>query len=169
MKNLHLLFSTSLITLLTFLSCNLIDSNEGEARIILGKQIEGIRIGDDYITMVKKLGPPSYSSGGNFSGSIYYYHDDTEYNLMMIGISEDKSLGLGVLFVWVWPPYNGKTNEGVGLGMKWENIMKKIPSPDEIETRPNGETSNYFYFDQNTFNVRYNSKGIIDLIVMARK
>jgi hypothetical protein len=84
-----------------------------EARIIMGKSIDGVEVGDSVATVVRKLGQPSEIIYGDFAGFIYNY-------------KQGKFAGLSIMFadafnnrvvrVLAEAPYSGTTKDGVGIG-----------------------------------------------------
>ncbi|REL39260.1 hypothetical protein DYD21_04720 [Rhodohalobacter sp. SW132] len=154
---------------LLFVSCsNPTDITDTDsARIVWGEHIEEVRIGDDSTTVVQKLGPPSYMIGGDFSGWTFYYTEDTDYHSMTIRISQDPALHPGVFSLEVWRPYDGTTEEGVGLEMRRKNALEYLPQPDSTQFRPGGDIFDSFFYEKNTFFTRYNEAEKMYMIGMG--
>jgi hypothetical protein len=109
-------------------------SQLNEGRIVWGKNIDGILIGDDSTTVIQKLGRPSGIGLGDFSGYIYEYYEGM-FAGMSISISDDSTLGLGfgVFAVHLQAPYNGTTNEGIGIGTSREVAITSFGLPNKSE------------------------------------
>lgn len=163
MKVFSVLFS---LTFLLCGGCNLL-SNEGQgeqqARIIFGKSIDGVEIGDSADQVIDKLGEPSYIGIGDFIGEIYTYQARNSI-MMEVSISEDTSLGLGVIHFIVYAPYTGKTENSVGIGTDRSEALKALGQPDYIDNK----LYDVYLFEHNQFFVSYRQKEIY-FIVMAVK
>jgi len=130
------------------------------ARIVFGEHIEGVRIGDDSATVVRKLGMPTVIGGDDFAGGIFYYAENTKYNLMFVGVSKDTALGLGVIFVWAEPPYRGTTKDGVGIGTPREIAIESLGRPDTTTSAPGGGIVDGYHYEKNAFGIEYRDNKI---------
>jgi hypothetical protein len=124
-----------------------------EGRIVLGVSIDNVEIGDDAPTVSQKLGPPNFVSQDDFKGFIYSYTEG-KYSLMRVSLSEDMSLGLGVIVVLVEPPYTGKTNSGFGIGSSREKALDILGLPDTSYVSGSTTDDSYFY-QRNSFHISY--------------
>jgi hypothetical protein len=131
------------------------DQGDPPPRIVWGEHIEGVHIGDDSAAVVRKLGKPTVIRGDDFEGGIFYYAEDTKYNLMLVAVSKDRALGLGVIFLHVYEPYDGATKGGVGIGTPREITIKSIGQPDTTTIAPGGGIVDRYYFEKNTFGIEY--------------
>lgn len=148
-------------------SCSsLVDRGE-EPRIVWGEHIEGVRIGLDSAAVVNLLGSPTVIQGDDFEGGIFIYADDTKYDFTSVGISKDAGLGLGVIFMHVWPPYDGTTKDSVGLGTTREEALKYLPPPDTSYSAGEG-ISDIYWYEKSTFSARYDEDNKIDRIAMGQ-
>lgn len=114
-----------------------------------------MRIGDRAGSVVDRFGEPTVIRGDDFEGGIYYYAEGTKYNEMWIAISEDSALGFGVIFMHLYPPYGGKTREGVGIGMIREHVLKYLPPPDSTYFPFEGVIVDPYFYARNSFSVQY--------------
>jgi len=108
-----------------------------EARIILGRSIDGVKIGDDSMTVINKIGQPDTIVGDDFVGVIFkYYRVDNPHSFMMISIFQDSLLtnGTAVFFLEVDSPYVGKTKEGVGIGTPREITWQLLGIPTNTDS-----------------------------------
>lgn len=62
----------AVLTLALMCGCGLVDGGN-DARIVLGDNIDDVRIGDDTMAVIRKLGRPDHIAIGDFDGVIYQY------------------------------------------------------------------------------------------------
>ena len=129
---------------------------DDNARIIPGQSIEGIRIGEDSLTVIKKLGPPTYYMPADLNGYRFVY---TEGNLKYteVAISRDRSTGLGVIGVHAEMPYNGTTKEGISLASERDFVVSKIGQPDTTEAI----SYDIYYYQRNDFLFVYEDQRVL--------
>ncbi len=103
-----------------------LDFEVEEAMIILGKSIEGVKLGDDSQTVIDNLGEPDQIYWGDFEGFIseYLNQEKTEPKIK-IHFSESSS----VIYIEVYNVYDGKTKDGIGMGINRDSILKLLGSP----------------------------------------
>lgn len=105
--------------------------------IILGESIEGIHLGYTAAQVVEKLGPPvttGWASGADRGWRTFYW-----------GALEDGSTPLTVFFIgWtdehegpvdlivVRKGYRGKSEEGLGIGSRRQNVLQVLGPPQKI-------------------------------------
>lgn len=165
------------VIMLLILSCK--DNpteNVEEPRIILGESIEGIHIGDDTTTVIKKLGRPDWIGLGDFDGFTYDY-DNKKYpgvpNLTITFYNKIYGLIPAEYFVTgitAHSVYTGKSKEGIGIGTKREFVRKILGEPKRISTDDAWEA--YFFTNVNSaydiiFVFYYDSFKQVDSIVMS--
>lgn len=97
-------------------------------RIIVLESIDGVRIGDDAPTVIRKLGQPSSIAQGDFPGVRFEYREG-EHASMNIVIYEATATPSGVVGFAVWAPYAGKTREGVGIGSMRQDVLESLGQP----------------------------------------
>lgn len=119
-----------------------------KARIILGESIEGIKMGDDSLDVVNKLGMPDWIDYGDFDGYIFVYKLNREQVSLLVSIFKNHPLnpsGTIVLFIEVTESYTGKTKEGAGMNLLKSEIRNLIGDPTASFEDSNG-TDDYYYF-----------------------
>lgn len=119
-----------------------------KARIILGESIEGIKIGDDSLDVVNKLGMPDWIDYGDFEGYIFVYKLNREQVSLLVSIFKNHPLnpsGTIVLFIEATESYTGKTKEGAGMHLLKNEIRNLIGEPTVSFEDSNG-TDDYYYF-----------------------
>jgi hypothetical protein len=143
------------------------DQDDPPPRIVWGEHIEGVRIGDDSATVVRKLGRPTVIRGDDFEGGIFIYAEDTKYNLMWVAISKDAALGLGVIYLHVYEPYNGTTKDGVGIRTSRREALRFLRSPDTTYSPFNDVLIDGYFSQTNAFWIEYRNE-IAHLISMTQ-
>lgn len=129
------------------------NNNIDTSKIIFGKSMEGIEIGNDSITVIQKLGKPSAIGIGDFKGYILEYTEG-RLNYMSIIISNDNLLGLGVINVNVESPYQGKSKDSIGIDSDRNFVINRIGIPDTTyEEAP--FIYDIYYYEKNSFHVTY--------------
>lgn len=137
-----------------------------KARIIMYESIEGIKLGDDSLSVIEKLGEPNHIEYPNFNGYSLVYQRGSIGNAEIIRVDLYPVDSASVVAISVDGSYSGKTEEGIGLGANREEVISKIGYPDYYDT--NFPPTDYydamiqpplihgkfiFYYDQN-FSVR---------------
>ena len=117
---------------------------QDDSKIILGESIEGVIIGDDSATVIKKLGVPTYIQEGDFNGIIFRYMNGPLSNTF-ITISYDSLFGFGTISVSLEGPYKGTTRDGIGMNSDRELVVKTIGASDTTEGEQPYITDIYFY------------------------
>lgn len=156
----------SSLAILLWAGCDLI-SREGEddqdqekqARIIFGKSIEGVVIGDSESEVIRHLGEPSGTILPDYAGIIYIYIED---NSEMIWVTISHIEPLGVIEFRVYYPYGGKTADGVGIDTPRSEAVKLLGQPDVSETLSGALIDSYF-FEHITFHVEYHDGRIFSI------
>ena len=118
------------------------NNQQSDSRIVWGKSIERVKIGDDSSSVIGILSEPDAITGDDFSGYIFNYTTGQSAT-MFISISEDSALGLGGIAVEVEAPYAGTTEEGIGIGTLREFAMLHHGEP----IRVSGNTDIYTFAD----------------------
>jgi hypothetical protein len=132
---------------------------EPDLTIVFGESIATVRVGDSESDVVRKLGPPTYTTDGDFDGVLYYYTEGRLANLW-VAISYDPALRLGVLFVDAVAPYPGRTKEGVGINSERGFVLSKVGKPDA--TNVYGITMNdVYHYPENKFNLYYQNEHLL--------
>lgn len=111
----------------------LLNFNVEKARIILCRSIDEVKIGDDSLTVVNKLGKPDTIYYADLDGWIFAYIDDGNIHqrtyITLINNPIFISQSNAVISVEIGIPYTGKTKEGVGLGMNRDEVIKRLGEP----------------------------------------
>ncbi|MFH1194556.1 MAG: T9SS type A sorting domain-containing protein [bacterium] len=145
-----------------------------KARLILCQSIDDVEIGDDSLTLIEKLGYPDYIGGADIDGYIFCYLDDNNYTFQLYITLFPTSKPL-VFEVEVNRFYEGKTKEGVKIGM-YRNEVIRLLGPPNGGSEP-GPPTIYDYYSptetipgihQSRFELRYDSEteilGIIKML-----
>ncbi|MEI7905779.1 MAG: hypothetical protein WCI84_00330 [Bacteroidota bacterium] len=161
------MFKYFFVTVFIFLftSCQHTTTPEPQSQIVLGDNIEGVQIGDDSSTVVRKLGKPSYIGDGDMNGYIFQY---TEGRLAytFVTISKDPLFGLGTISVSLEGPYAGKTKDGIKIKCEREFVLGKIGVPD-TSFAGSPLTYDIYYFNKNGFTFTYENQ-IVHRIIMSK-
>ena len=161
LKNLIIIFICSIF--LAIYACKNIPTQSNEntdtSRIVFGKSIEGVFIGDDSLTVIKKLGQPTYIQDGDFNGYIFNYTEG-KLNFTYLFVSNDPALGLGVIGITVEGSYQGKSKDSIGIGSERNFVQSKIGMPDTTE----GEyplIEDIYNYEKNSFGINYENYRIL--------
>lgn len=134
------------------------DDEPEEARIILGKSIDNVEIGDDSTTVTVKLGEPDEIALGDFAGYLFRYTRGTQ-NGISVTIHSEK----GVQGVSVRSPYNGITEAGIGIGTLRETVVQVVGDPDFSAQLNHDRTKETYRYGSNSFSFVY-SGGKIEAV-----
>lgn len=134
--------------------------------------IEGVKTGDDTTTVIQKLGKPDWIGLGDFDGFSFCYQDKLQHGVAMIvvnffnKISELNPGDYRVYSVSVSNNYDGKSEEGIGIGTLKFEVLKKLGSPDLVEPDYNFEQYYILRPDQriNVVSFQYNDDSTIKSI-----
>ncbi|KAB2848493.1 MAG: T9SS type A sorting domain-containing protein [Ignavibacterium sp.] len=107
-----------------------LDFEVEKARIIMYESIEGIRLGDDSLSVIEKLGEPSHIEYPNFNGYTLVYQRGAIGNVEIVRVDLYPVDSASVVAISVEGSYIGKTKEGVGLGTSRDEVISKIGYPD---------------------------------------
>lgn len=123
-----------------------------DPRIVWGESIEGVRLGDDSLSVIQRLGEPSSVGAEDyFFTSMYYFEGRLR--------ETDVYLWKGQVFnIRLIPPYKGQTQTGVGIGMSREDVLKRLGAPDRSPA--------FYDFGQSFWEVDY-VDGIVSTIFVG--
>jgi hypothetical protein len=105
------------------------------ARIVIGKSIDGVEIGDDSAMVKLKLGD-TYESEIDY-GYIFYYLEGphkTMFVTVLTGGDGAPTKIMGVTNVDIQPPYVGESKEGIKLGVQRDFVWQKLGKPYIVDT-----------------------------------
>lgn len=125
--------------------------------IVWGQSIAGIKLGDDSLTVIKKIGKPTYSFEGDIDGSLLIYGEGSKYNHMEILVVKSHAPALGVTNISVYSPYSEKTKDGIGIGVTRNKALEILGQPNRSETVPGGIDNiiDIYLFDRTGFGLEY--------------
>ena len=103
------------------------DDSPQEGRIVMGKSIDSVEVGDSTGAVVRKLGQPSEIIYGDFAGFIYEYEQGKFAGLSILFADAFNSRAVSVSAT---APYSGTTKEGVGIGTTKANLQRSLGLPD---------------------------------------
>ncbi len=118
-------------------SPNQSEFNTDTTRIVIGQSIEGIKIGDDSLTVINKLGIPDTIYYADLDGWVFaYINDDNQHRRLRVVLINNPtfiSKSSAVISVEIGRPFPGKTKEGVRINMNREEVIKRLGNPQFID------------------------------------
>ena len=154
------LVATILVLSINWTGCSLLGEDEPSAPIVLGESIEGVKLGDSEEEVIAKLGEPDQEMYLDLAGRGFMYLSPDENVEFTLTISDDPALGLGVITVFVYPAYEGKTEHGLGIGSPRSEVIEVLGHPDLSKPSDTYEVGN----SRVSFEYR---EGVVYKIVMA--
>lgn len=128
-----------LITFLIFGCEESIVENEVTPRIDFQEgTIEGVKTDDDTTMVIQKLGKPDWIGLGDLDGFIYNYENKNQPRVAIIMVVfMNKSIGstssdFRVISIWIQNSYDGKSKEGIGIGVKRVDVNLLLGNPKTI-------------------------------------
>jgi outer membrane protein assembly factor BamE (lipoprotein component of BamABCDE complex) len=114
---------------LTILACsNGVQPDATLGRIVMYESVDGVALGEDTMSVIQKLGRPSSIGVGDFPGVVFEYHEGVHATMSVV-IYNPSAIPSGVTSITVSSPYQGRTAEGVGLGMARDLVMATLGRP----------------------------------------
>ena len=149
-----------IVVSIPFISCskNPVKS-EPEGRIVLGKSIDSVYLGDTMDTVEKKLGAQGREPGW-----------DDVYGPEILNYIEGPHVGLMIRFghaifsidavesLFVESPYYGTTKEGIGIGSSLESVHDFYGMPDKIHSNENTTRWELYYSNYYSNNAGFTIK-----------
>ena len=129
--------------------------------IVWNSSVDGVRLGDDSATVIRKLGPANYITIGDFAGYILFYSSGPHAGLSVTIWTRQTTWGIGTRSIGVSAPYAGTTKDGIGLGSTQEQVRGIIGSP----TRSLDSQDEYLEDAQRTI-VRYTNGKITSIVLI---
>jgi hypothetical protein len=136
------------------------DKNIG--RIVIDDNIDGVRLGDESLAAILKLGYP-HSIVFPATPTIDYAYEESIHANTSVGIR----YGDGVIQIAVSRPYPGKTCEGIGIGSGRSFVISKLGNPTEDIPDYNRNHERYI-FENSVFVIDYDND-FIQYISMVSK
>lgn len=153
--------------LLAFLACDKsVEPKSSEARIVIDESIDGVRIGDDSLAVVQKLGPPSSIVAPRSRGWALGYDSGTHAGMGLLISNYGRSSQLLVTSMSVSPPYTGKTSDGIGIGVDQAFVVSRLGNPTDTLPTMSGLLVRYAYSSTN-FEVGYTNDTVSTLAIVA--
>lgn len=116
--------------------------------IVWGESIEGVRIGDDSLTVIQKLGEPTWISIETPESRFFVYQDDRSNQKEILLL-----IGYGVFSYQIVGASRLMTSEGIGVGTPREELLRKFGKPAYSE---NGDMiSDSYHFGHLFFWIQY--------------
>jgi hypothetical protein len=136
--------------------------NQGndDARIVLGKSIDKVEIGDDSTTVIRKLGEPDEIAIGDYPGYFYMYTQG-KYTGIHVTIHDDDEKGVQV--VSARSPYSGVTDADIGIGTSRETVLQFLGNPDFVGQLNNDRVAETYRYKDNSFKFIYNDGKIEEI------
>lgn len=161
------LIKIMLCLFVVIIACSNPTETQEDPRIVWGQSIAGIKLGDDSLTVIKKLGKPTYSQEADIDGSLLIYGEGSKYNYMEILVVKSGAPHLGVNVIGVYSPYNGKTKDGIGIGVTRNKSLEILGQPNRSETEQGGVGNiiDIYLFDRTGFSLEYRS-GVVYRVSM---
>lgn len=133
---LHVFFTVGLFVPL--MTCEhvggVVEVESADARIIPGKSVDGVNLGDSRETVEAKLGKPTsigWLDGLYRSWRHYTYNDGPHAGLTIAFIDYGASYG-PVDMLSIEKSYTGKTKEGIGIGSSPNMVHQTYGTPRKI-------------------------------------
>ena len=148
-----------LVLSISWAGCSLLGEDELGAPIVLGESIEGVELGDSEKEVIAKLGKPDGRAYPDLAGETFVYLSPEENVEFELTISEDPALGLGVISVYIYPAYEGKTEHGLGIGSPRSEVIDVLGQPDA------SKQSDTYEIENNRVSFEYR-EGVVHKIIM---
>lgn len=137
------------------------DDDPEYVRIILGKSIDDVEIGDDSTTVIANLGEPDEIALGDYAGYFFLYTRG-KHNGISVTIHSEK----GAQAINVRSPYSGVTETGIGIGTSREMVVRILGDTDLYVQLNNHRVQEIYDYETSSFNVVYNG-GSVEAIGMG--
>ena len=144
--------------------CDALSDRPQEARVVFGESINGVAIGDDSLSVVRELGNPS-ETGTDWRGGAVLRYTEGAHAGLEVALAPD-SAGGGVVRVSARAPYDGRSEEGVGLGSEQDEALGAWPQPERSHDLDSLRYDLYFFGDR-FFGVEYAGDRVAALEVVA--
>ncbi len=125
-----------------------------DPRIVFGETIDGILIGDDTTAVIEKAGIPDEIQRGDFAGVAFLYNEG-DYAGLVVTIATETEDNNGVQGVGAWPPYVGKSKEGIGLGSTRSEVIEQLGDPEDLGDVTQGSKVDAYLFQDTFFLLSY--------------
>ena len=153
----------TLILFLVFtLSCN--QSNEpkevDEVRIVFGKSIDDIEIGDNVEKVISILSQPDEEIMGDFVGYMYFYKTGKYCGITITFNDNDE-----VRTIQVDKTYTGFSKEGIGINSKRENVLMLFGNPNQVISKEDIYQMDEYLFGENILLISYTESKLTALVL----
>ncbi|OGU29976.1 MAG: hypothetical protein A2057_03020 [Ignavibacteria bacterium GWA2_35_9] len=98
-----------------------------KARILIGQSIDDVKLGDDSLTVIISFGEPDEIWVGDFDG--YFYEYLNQDKTLKLRISFMPSSDPKVTVITICKGYDGKTKDGIGVGIHRDSVLKLLGTP----------------------------------------
>lgn len=103
------------------------DAEIGNGRIVLNGSIDGIKIGDDTLSVIQKLGRPDYFADLDLDAFVWGYKVDNTGSLEIGFVKNYPITSIYSVFqLDARQGYEGKTIEGIGIGSSRDFVRSKL-------------------------------------------
>ena len=123
-----------------------LDYKVEEARVILGQSIDGVKMGDDSLTVIDKLGVPDTIYFADLDGYVFAYLDKNMHTFQLFIVLFPTSKP-AVISIEATRAYEGKTKEGVEIGMYRNDALKLLGTPFFTDPGPPSTVDFYYTTD----------------------
>ena len=130
----NIAFIFTLLVLLTQVGCEVNDSSDSDARIIIGESIDGIHLGEYPEAIEERLGSNKLIgfADGSRGWTIYSWPDSVYSGLCVYFIEMDVGELGPADYLAVEAPYDGTTKEGIGIGTNIRDVYDIWGEPVRI-------------------------------------
>ena len=125
-----------------------------DGRIVFLKSIERVQLGDDSSTVIEKLGRPSAIVPLRYPTYRFEYYQGLVANLNLT-INIPPTRPAEWTGIAVFPPYSGKTNEGIGIGSLRSSVLQVFGPPSDHLQSSDSTSWDSFDDSKNMFIVSY--------------
>ena len=142
-----------------------IEPNTSLARIIINDNIDGVKLGDDYTTVIQKIGEPSSTVFPGRPAVMFVYNEGVHATMSII--IYQNATPSGVRSITVSSPYQGKTQEGIAVGSSRSYVLSKLGNPTE-SVKFDSVLFDRYILDKSIFQIAYDTVFVRSLALLAK-
>ena len=143
-----------------------IEPDTSLGRIIINDNIDGVKLGDNDTTVIQKIGEPSSKIFPAFPALIFAYNQGVHATMSTI-IYYQNATPSGVRSITVSSPYQGKTQEGIGIGSSRNYVVSKLGNPTE-SVKVDGVLFDRYVLEKSIFEIGYDTVFVRSLGLLTK-